>query len=173
MLVYLSMIESPEAKSKFEAIYHKYRYLMVYAAKQILKDSNDVEDIVHEAFIKIIEIIDEIREVDCPQTASLVVIITRNKAIDLCRKRARKTIIPFDESFSGGQNQVELERVAEGQDIVNAMKRLPEKYRSVLMLKYSHGYSTEEIGEILSMSTQNVKKTIQRARKKLEEELKQ
>ena len=44
-------------------------------------------------------------------------------------------------------------------------------FKQVLFLKYSHGYSIDEIALILSMSKENVKKTIQRARKKLEQSL--
>ena len=169
MLVYLSMIESPEDKSKFEAIYHKYRDLMFYAANRILMDSCDAEDTVHEAFVKIIDLLDEIHDVDSPQMRSLVVIITKNKAIDLYRKKHNQKVIPFEEENVGGRYYSEVERAVEGKAIVQAIKKLPEKYSSVLLLKYSHGYSTEEIAEILSMSKENVKKTIQRARKKLEE----
>ena len=38
-------------------------------------------------------------------------------------------------------------------------------------MKYARGYSMDEIAEILSMSKENVKKTIQRARKKLSDYL--
>jgi RNA polymerase sigma-70 factor (ECF subfamily) len=46
---------------------------------------------------------------------------------------------------------------------------LPESYRGVLMLKYDNGYSTKEIAQMLGLSEENVKKRIQRARKKLEQ----
>ena len=49
------------------------------------------------------------------------------------------------------------------------MAALPNRYRDVLLLRYSHGYTVEEISDILSMKPENVKKTIQRARKKLGE----
>lgn len=53
MLVYLAMIEGPEERSKFEQIYEKYRALMFYRAKQILRDDRDAEDAVHEAFVRV------------------------------------------------------------------------------------------------------------------------
>ena len=90
------------------------------------------------------------------------------KAIDLYRKKQREKVIPFEEEYIGGRHHAEVERSAEGQAIIGAIKMLPIKYREVLLLKYSHGYSMDEIAEILSMSKENVKKTIQRARKKLE-----
>lgn len=49
------------------------------------------------------------------------------------------------------------------------MARLPDGYRSVLLLKYDNGYSTAEIASILGLTEENVKKRLQRARKKLQE----
>lgn len=72
MLIYLAMIDSPEGKIKFEIIYEQYKNLMFYTANKILGDTRDSEDIVHDAFLKIIEIIDNIDDPKCPQTRSLM-----------------------------------------------------------------------------------------------------
>jgi len=169
VLMYLAMIDSPEGRSKFEIIYYKYRDLMFFAAHKILSDSCDAEDVVHEAFLKIVDIIDKIKDVDSPQTRALVVIITEHKAIDLYRKKQREKVIPFEEEYMGGRHHAEVERVADDQIVVNAIEMLPQKYKEVLLLKYSHGYSMDEIAVMLSMTKENVKKTIQRARNKLEQ----
>ena len=97
MIIYLAMIDSPEGRHKFEFIYNRYKNLMFYTASKILGDTRDSEDTVHDAFLKIIEIIDDITDVECPQTKSLVVTITENKAIDLYRKRRKRKITPFEE----------------------------------------------------------------------------
>ena len=62
MLVYLSLIESDEDKSKFEKIYERYKGLMFYTAMQILNHKQDAEDAVHQAFVSIIENLDKISE---------------------------------------------------------------------------------------------------------------
>lgn len=77
MLIYLAMIDSPEGKPKFEIIYNTYKQLMYYTASSILGDTTDSEDIVHEAFLKIIEILEKIDKPDSPQTRSLIVTILR------------------------------------------------------------------------------------------------
>ena len=93
MFIYLAMIDSPEEKLKFEVIYERYKGLMFYTANSVLGDTRDSEDIVHDAFLKIIEIIDEIDDPKSPQTRYLIVTITENKAIDLYRKRKAKTVV--------------------------------------------------------------------------------
>ena len=57
MLMYLTIIDSKEGQQKFEFIYNRYKKLMFYIANKILGDTRDSEDTVHDAFLKIIEII--------------------------------------------------------------------------------------------------------------------
>ena len=158
MIIYLAMIDSPEGRHKFEFIYNRYKNLMFYTASKILGDTRDSEDTVHD-----------ITDVECPQTKSLIVTITENKAIDLYRKRRKRKITPFEEEYLGVPDRSELDSIEDGEALARAVASLPGKYREVLFLKYSHGYSVDEIALILSMSKENVKKTIQRARKKLEQ----
>jgi hypothetical protein len=73
MFIYLAIIDSPEGKLKFEVIYERYKGLMFYTANSVLGDTRDSEDIVHDAFLKIIEIIDEIDDPKSPQTRYLIV----------------------------------------------------------------------------------------------------
>lgn len=171
MFIYLSVIDSPEGKLKFEVIYERYKNLMFYTANSVLGDTRDSEDIVHDAFLKVIEIIDDIDDPNSPQTGCLIVTITENKAIDLYRKRKSKTVVPFEEEYIGVPEQSMIDQVEENDRLVKAIALLPGKYREVLLLKYARGYSMDEIAMILSMSKENVKKTIQRARRKLENQL--
>ena len=73
LLFYVSLIESDDNKTKFEIIYEEYRNLMFYVANQILCDTKDSEDIAHDAFLKLITIIDRIDDPKCPKTKNLVV----------------------------------------------------------------------------------------------------
>ena len=169
MLVYLAMIESPDDRHKFEVIYNTYKQLMYYIASNILGDIKDSEDVVHEAFLKIIDIFEKIDNPTSPQTRSLIVTITENKAIDLYRKRKKINIVPFEEEYLGVPEQSKIDQIANQEVIAIPILSLPGRYREVLLLKYAQGYSMDEIAVILSMTRENVKKTIQRARKKLEE----
>lgn len=75
MLIYLALIETDSDKEKIETIYTEYRGLMFYVANKILGDTMDSEDIVHDAFVKIAEIIEKIDTAKCPKTRNLVVTI--------------------------------------------------------------------------------------------------
>lgn len=168
MIVYLSMIETEADRSRFEIIYHEYKNLMFYVANRILQNEHDSEDAVHQAFLKVAEIIERIDDPKCPQTRSLVVTIVERKAIDQYRARKRKSRLALDEEYiNAPTNTDELEQVPERLLIAKAMAQLPTKYRQLLLLKYDCGYSEQEIAQMLSMSRENVKKTIQRAKLKL------
>ena len=51
--LYLSLIDTPSDKTKFILLYEKYRRLMHYTAKEILKSDKLAEEAVQEAFIRI------------------------------------------------------------------------------------------------------------------------
>lgn len=168
MFFYLSIIEKDDEKAKFEIIYQEYKNLMFYVANRILGDTRDSEDVVHQAFLKIIEILEKIPVAKCPQTRSLVVTIVERKAIDLYRKRKRGTIFPLDEENFHITEPSQTDSVTEGFMIASAIAKLPPKYRALLLLKYDNGYSEQEIAQMMDMSQANVKKTIQRAKAKLQ-----
>ena len=168
LFIYLAMIDSPDEKQKFEIIYQTYRQLMYYVANHILGNTQDAEDVVHDAFIKIIENIEKFSDPKCPQTRAFIVTITENKAIDLYRKRKSHDIIPLEEAYIGVPEPSKIEQIEESDALTKAILSLPGRYREVLLLKYAQGYSMDEVAAILSTTGENVKKLIQRARKKLE-----
>ena len=87
MFLYLAMIDSDANKSKFEILYSEYKNLMYYTANRILRNSSDAEDVVHQAFLKVIEILDTISSPRCHKTRALLVTITEHKAISRpCRR---------------------------------------------------------------------------------------
>ena len=169
MLIYLAMIESDEDKSKFEIIYNSYKKLMLYQANTILGDTNDTEDVVHESFLKIIKIIDQIEVAKCPKTRNLVVTIVERTAIDLYRRRQKVPIVAMDEEYINVPEPKDIEDLHDKTDLAAAMAMLPTRYREVLLLRYDSGFTEAEVAVILSMSQENVHKTVQRAKKKLGE----
>ncbi|MCR5785459.1 MAG: RNA polymerase sigma factor [Eubacterium sp.] len=167
MFLYLSLIDDEGDKSKFEIIYREYRQLMYYVADQILGDTKDSEDVVHDAFLKIIEHIEKISDPKCPKTRSFVVTIVERKAIDLYRQRQRRSNVSFEEAFLDKSKEAETEAVNESDRIATAIALLPDNYRELILLRYDNGFSEGEIADIVDMTPANVQKTLQRAKKKL------
>ena len=168
-LLYLSMIESDEDRSKLEIIYQEYKNLMLHVANGILGDQRDSEDVVQQAFLKLIKIIHKIEEPKCHKTRALVVTIVERTAIDLYRRRQRSSLLPFDEEAVSVPAASELEGLQTRLDLAAAMAALPARQRQVLLLRYDDGFSCREIAGLLSMTEPNVRKTIQRAKERLAE----
>ena len=170
MLIYLSMIELEEDKNKFEQLYITYKQTMFYVANRILKDEYLSEDVVHQAFLRIIDNLSKIDKIDCHKTKGFIVIIVENIAIDFYRKRKRENNRSFDKI------EVYIEDIKAKDnfilsDIEEAILKLPINYSTVLRLKYSQGYSNKEVAQILNISEENVRQRISRARKRLTENL--
>lgn len=164
LITYLAMIDSPDDQAKFERVYNKYRYLMLHVANKILQNHHDAEDVVHQAFIAVIENLEKIIEIDSPKTRSYIVIITERKAIDLLRKIQKRQTLEFNEDISGVEIPFEMDN-----PIAVAIAKLPSEYREVLLMRYHNGFSAKEIASILSMSDSGVRKLIVRAKKALQE----
>lgn len=168
MIVYISMIESREDKRKFEKFYKKYKQIMFYIANKILRDVYLSEDVVHQAFIRIMNNLDKIEEVDSKKTKAFVVVIVENIAIDCYRKRKKENRVSFDEIEIYISDEIEKDNLILS-DIEEAILRIQTNYASVLRLKYAQGYSNKEISEILNISEENVRQRISRGKKKLQE----
>ena len=89
MLLFLSMLETPEEQSRFTALYETYRYLLWYVAKDILKDRDLAEDAVQEAYLTLARHMDRVEEVNSPRTKRFLVTIVKSRAIDILRRQRR------------------------------------------------------------------------------------
>lgn len=162
MLIYLSMIETPDDKAKFERIYNRYRNLMYHVAYKVFGNHYDAEDAVHQAFVAIIRHLEKIGDIDCPETRSFIVLITERKAIDLIRTSHSEKVIPLNEDLIG------IEIPAPGDHgLADALAKLPAHYREVLLLRFDNGYSTKELAQMLGMTESGVRKLIGRAKNAL------
>lgn len=160
-------------REKLERLYREYSQLMAQVAFGVLRDWGLAEDCVHQAFVRVIHHLDKIEEENCPKTKAFLVIIVKRIAIDLYRQGKQRQILSF-ESFEEGEAWLAPHRDPEDPGfLAEAMAALPEQYSSVLYLKYSHGYSDREISEMLGLGEENVRKRLQRGKKKLEQLLKE
>lgn len=167
MIIYLQAIESAEDRDKFERIFVRYRNLMFYVAKKIVHNQQDAEDAVHQAFVSIIENLEKIRNVDCPETRSYIVIIVERKAIDIRRKNAK--VITLEDYDDCG---IDIPLPGDN-GIADAIAKLPNRYREILLLHYDNGLSTRELAKLLHMKRGSVQKLIWRAKHALQEILEQ
>jgi RNA polymerase sigma-70 factor (ECF subfamily) len=165
MLIYLAAIDSQEEKSKFEEIYKEYNQIMYRAAYGILKEKYQAEDAVSRSLFKIIDNLDKIEEIRCKKTQAFIVTITENTALDCYRKNKREKTQNIDELQVYSEYSKLFEQ--EENDVIAAINCLPINYSIILRLRYSQGYSDEEIANMLEITRENVRTRVKRAKRKL------
>ena len=172
LLFYMSLIDENKDKDKFEKIYYKYNRLMKYIAFNILNDEYLAEDATHEAFIKLTRYLKKIEEIDCPKTKSFIVIIIRSVSLDILKKEKCVKVLNIDEIKNIPTVEKDFLDAVNTEELVLAIKSLPDTYRDVIELKAYYELKDKEIADILRISLSAVKKRLQRARNALKENLK-
>lgn len=92
LLIYLAMVDSDEEKDLVEKLYNTYKNTLFNICFAIVRNRTDAEDAVHDTFIRIIDNLCKIKDVDSPQTKAFCIVIARNAAVDILRK-ARKAFL--------------------------------------------------------------------------------
>ena len=173
MLLFLIMLDSDEDRSKFVQLYHKYRYFLWYLACERLQDDHLAEDAVQETFLALTHHIDKVGCVESAATRNFLATIVKNKATDLWRKRQgimeEKEASPKQEAEVFGEDVLDQYLVKESYErILHAIQKLDEIYRVVFEYKYLHELSDREIADLLGVTLKVVNVRIFRARKKLQ-----
>ena len=131
-----------------------------------LRHEEDARDIVQTAFEKLWR---NREAVETEKSKSYLFTVAYNQMIDHIRKNKR---IQLKDEFAedGRVQQVNTNNNLK-KALMEALNRLNETQKSLVMLKDYEGYSYEEIGEIMSLSESQVKVYLHRARLTLREYL--
>jgi RNA polymerase sigma factor (sigma-70 family) len=137
-------------------------------AYYMLSNEQDALDVAQEALIRVYTKINSYEEK--AQFKTWVQRIVTNICIDKFRKV--KPSVSMDEhemTFSADTN-VENEVISTyiAQDIQEAIEKLPEHHRTVVVLRYVEDFSYNEIAESLNLPINTVKSYLFRARKQLQ-----
>jgi RNA polymerase sigma-70 factor (ECF subfamily) len=171
-LIYLLLFESISDKDKFEYLYNRHKRLMLYKAYEILHDYQLAEDAASEAFLRIYKNLHKVDLEDMARTTSFAVTIVKNVALTMLQKQKRMATEPelFDEDMPDPAD-IENDTIAKLQSeaLLRVVDSLGADLRDVFLLRYAHGYSNKEIGELVKIPEKHVAVRLFRAKKKLSE----
>jgi RNA polymerase sigma factor (sigma-70 family) len=131
-----------------------------------LRHEEDARDIVQTAFEKLWR---NREAVDSDKSKSYLFTVAYNQMIDHIRKNKRIQL--KDEFTEDGRVQQANSNNQLKKTLMEALNRLNETQKSLVMLKDYEGYSYEEIGEIMGLNSSQVKVYLHRARLTLKEYL--
>lgn len=157
----------------FDALARRHLGAAYAVALAQLGEPADAEDVCQDAFVTALKRIEECR--NPAQFAAWFLTIVRNRARDHRRWRQVRDALPLDqagEAASGNAGPHEdAERSELRDDLLEAVRALPETQREVVLLFDVEGWSHREIGEKLGISEGSARVHLHNARKGLRSRL--
>lgn len=155
----------------YEIIMRRYNQRLYRVARAILRDDAEAEDVMQDAYVRAYQHLDQFAG-RAPFSAWLTRIAVHEA---LARLRLRKRSPQLDDTAQHGElsmNMIEpspdpeqsASRREPGQLLEEALLDLPEKYRTVVMLRDVEELSTSETAAALDLTEQNVKVRLHRGR---------
>lgn len=135
-----------------------------------LSDPGDAEDITQTVFMEMIKSLKRYNPMKGAKFSTWLFQIARSRLIDHYRKQ--KFRISLEDVAEPSENAQTKDIVAYLQ-IDKALRRLPERYQTVLHLRYREGYHAAEIAKTMGTTAINVRVIQSRALKQLRKLLKE
>jgi len=169
----MSSMQAVRSETDLAVLVETYSALLFRVAHSILRSQTEAEDVVQDVFVRVIEHrskLDEVRDMRV-----WLVRIAWNLALD--RKRRIKPQ-QFDEGFAEslaartvGADQA-LAEARQIHAVLQAIDRLPQAERSVLLLSAIDELQTSQIAAVLGKSESAIRALLFRARTHLRQRLK-
>lgn len=152
----------------FSALVEKYKDPVFNVAYRMLGNPTEAEDVAQEAFVRAYTQLHTYK--DSHRFSTWLLSIASHLSIDQLRRRRFLALplenVPFLEWIADvgpGPEQSALRRET-ADDMQRILDTLPVKYRAVLLLRYWHDFSYEEIAQTLELTPALVKARLHRAR---------
>jgi len=173
------------SEAAFNALVDRHSALVYRVARGITNSPLEAEDIVQETFLRVFKHLDGFS----PSKAAFktwLLTIARNQSINVfsaLKRKALKFMSDFpeedhnphgaDNPFSSQAHDLEtlLATKQEYRKVEQAIRTLPQRQRTALLLKSQEEMSYEEISGVMNTSVSSVESLIFRARKRLMEAL--
>lgn len=169
------LIERASAGDKvaFESIVDLYRPALYNIAKRMLRNSEDANDAVQETFIKALR---SLPDFDSKRPIKpWLSRICSNCCVDILRERKRNadSLTPYEFKLEGREMGLaeHAENALTRDHVMTALKRLPRKYRDILLMRHYNDMDVMEIATALNAPEGTVKSWLFRARALLKQSL--
>ena len=172
MLSFLLSISEEKNHSKIKQLYYKYHMDMVRFAIRRLKQNGisnyeiDAEEVVQNAFEKIIKYIDAIDfSVAEKAMKSYVLSIVSNEIINLLSSYSYYDNIDDYKDILEDEDLIEKINITESyNEVVKIMEQLDERYGTILMYYFCCEMSVKEIASMLCLSKKTIYTRLQRGK---------
>jgi len=160
---------TPEFNREFKRIYDSAFQILFRVAYRITNNSEAAEDLCQESFFRLYE-----RNMVFPNPEEAkywLIRVVKNSALNYAKRKDRERKA-YQRAFREDYRREEtgeglLVRKETSEEVQNALKKLPENLRMVLIFKEYAEMNYKEIGRVFGISEGNVKVRVFRARERL------
>ena len=154
--------------STIEGIYRRHVQTVYRLCYSYLESAAEAEDATQATFMKLVE---HPRSFESEEHEKAWLIVTaKNYCLDVIKSAARSRTVALDENVPEPSTEDEV-FANEPSEVMQAIKRLPEKYKDVLFLFYYEGRQTDEIARMLGSPPSTIRNRLSDARALLKKEL--
>jgi RNA polymerase sigma-70 factor (ECF subfamily) len=162
----------------FDALFERYKDYVYRVAYSLTQRAEESEEVVQETFLDVLKALPGY-DVDGPaRFETWLYRVTANR----CKMRWRRKRLPTVEWDEAGEQLAQVpderpthdpeeasQRAETRRRIWRAVGCLGDLYREVVLLRYGHGFSYQEIADALSLSLGTVKSRLNAAHRQLQE----
>jgi len=158
-------METPETSGAISKLFNEHARSLVRMVRLFVDDRNAAEDMVQEAFLRLLDALPRIRQ---PERVAAYL---RSIVLNLARDQNRRGLVslrhrlPADESPASIEDKIVLRD--DQKQVIEALDSLPRRQRDCLVLKYYTELSVTEIAETLGLSVNTVKTHLRRGMSEL------
>lgn len=165
----MSPLEDSDERLSIEELFEKLQPKLRRIFARFRLPPEDAEDVLQQSFLDLVYKQKQVYNPEAWVTATV-----RNRCITYWRKRRRQIWDAVDSALldllaqpeAPSQRQVSLR-----QDLEKLLNRLPERCRSVLVLRYGLGYRSREVADLLGYQPSSIRKVTSRCIAALTREL--
>lgn len=161
---------------KFTLIYEKHKRWMLTVAYNIVQNHSTAEDVVHKAFIKIMENLDGLDDPESQSTKSFCGVVVYHEAINEYNRDRLHEVDNIDDLYELSSDKmgdaIDYILQKEGYNyLIDTIKKLPIRHQRIFWLRYYYYYNYNVIGAIMQITPENARQICNRARNKIKSDL--
>lgn len=170
-------------EKSFEELVSRYETKVFNLALRLTRNQEDAEEVIQDVFVTVHRKVSGFEGKS--KFSSWLYRITVNASFMKLRKRKQnKATVSINDMLPTLENQANVQKNAFGASsdsralnneirivLESAIKKLPEEYRAVFVLRDIDGLSNKEVGELLKLSIPAVKSRLHRSRLMLRKKL--
>ncbi|MDY0237040.1 MAG: sigma-70 family RNA polymerase sigma factor [Gudongella sp.] len=166
MIFIIFGVMSEDEKDLVNKLFSKMNAKMYNISFNISRNKHDTEEALSQTFLKIIDNIEKISDLPCPQIEPYCVIIVKNETMNIIRKRKKVVYIENVDYFDQDSKEYDIEedylKTIDSQELLSCINKLSDVEKNLIHLRYVNEMGFKEIAELLDITEEAAKKRGQR-----------